>query len=355
MYLQHLLLRNFRNITQLEIFFSPHINAIHGQNAQGKSSILEAIYLLSTGRSFRTNKTEELIQQGKEFFFIEATFIKDEINHTLKIYYDGRQKKYHLDEDLYPSFTPLLGFFPSILHSPEDIDLITGPPQLRRRALNIHLAQKDPTYAYHLMRYSKALKQRNALFKNKSYQAIECWEEEMALSGSFLSHARKEVLSQLKEPLHYYYQKISPLQEVPSFSYQSSIPVENQPDISKKLFQNLLQKNRDKEKEIKHTLVGPHRDDFSILLNDLACKSYASEGQKQSLVTAFRLAEWSLFPNKCALAIDDFGSQLDQERKDRLNKLLHGSFQVFLTSPERVSIQGSTIKYFTIENGKISA
>ncbi|MFA5250947.1 MAG: AAA family ATPase, partial [Parachlamydiales bacterium] len=170
MLLLTLRLHNFRNFSEEFVRFHPHFNLICGENAQGKTNLLEAISLISTGRSFRTSRYQDLIRHGEKFFFLEAGIIKDLVSQTIKIYYDGKEKKIHLSGKALPNFTSLLGLMPSTIYSPQDVELISGFPLIRRRFLNLLLAQSDPLYVHHLSRFLAALKERSYLLKKGSQQ-----------------------------------------------------------------------------------------------------------------------------------------------------------------------------------------
>ena len=152
-----LYLRNFRNYEEAEVHFSQQVNFIHGDNAQGKTNLLDAIYLLSTGKSFRTVHLSELIREGASFFYLQAHFIKDTITQTVTLSFDGLTRKMEYNNTCYNHFTNLLGLLPTVLLAPEDMELITAGPGIRRRFLDIHIGQLDPLYIYHLGRYAKAL------------------------------------------------------------------------------------------------------------------------------------------------------------------------------------------------------
>ena len=191
MILQSLYLRHFRNFQEAHLDFGPRINLFQGNNAQGKTNLLEAIVLLSTGRSFRTPKLFDLIQEQNSFFFLEAQLQQGKITQVLRLSFDGAQKKAEYNGASYASFQPLLGTLPSILYAPGDLDLVSGAPEVRRRLMNLHLAQCDPLYVHHLLRYLRAVKQRNALLKMSSLDGIECYEQEMARSAEYLFFQRK--------------------------------------------------------------------------------------------------------------------------------------------------------------------
>ena len=186
MYLKSLYLRNFRNYAEAEIRFSPRLNILYGDNAQGKTNLLEAIYLFSTGRSFRTQHLSELVKSGESFFHLEAEIFRDNVLQKIQLTFDGQTKRLQMNANTYASFHPLLGILPSVLYAPNDTELIGGSPAERRRFINLHLAQSDPHYVHHLTRFWRAMKQRNCLLRGRDAQTIECWEIEMAQSASYL-------------------------------------------------------------------------------------------------------------------------------------------------------------------------
>lgn len=343
MYLKSLFLRNFRNYTDAQIHFGPRINVIAGENAQGKTNLLEALYLLSCGRSFRTPHLSELIQKGKAFFYLEAHLEKNGITETLKLHFDGKTKKFQYNSTLYLSFNSLLGVMPQVLHAPSDLDLIASVPSVRRRFLNIHLAQHDPMYVHHLLRYYKAMKQRNFLLKSRRVEGIECWEEEMALSANYLIAARAKMIEEVQKRLFPLAEKLLLPQDLEIQYVSSADP------------KALWQKHRQKELSYGATLFGPHRDDFQIILDKLPARSFASEGQKEALSFALRLAEWERLCEKTELpvlmSIDDFGVHLDEKRLALLQESLQRFLQVFLTTPREFPDLPYS-KGFIIEKGE---
>lgn len=331
LFLKHIYLRFFRNYEESEIAFGPGLNVIHGENAQGKTNLLEAISLISTGRSFRTQHLSELIQEGKNHFYLEAEIERDKVSQGIKLSYDGVNKRLHLNANEYPTFTPLLGAFPSILSAPDDIDLITHSPSHRRRFLNLHLAQSDPLYVHHLARFWRAMKQRNCLLKSKMIETLDCWESEMAHSAEYIYGARKQFLDQLKEPLQTQTKLLSSNSETIEIRFQPTYPQL----AASYLVQ--LKKMRNREKELGATLLGPHRDDLTFQINGKSARTYASEGQKKTIVMALRFAQWEHLCQQMEtapfMAIDDFGGTLDLQRQKHASRFLLNAGQVFLTTP----------------------
>ncbi|MBN2479177.1 MAG: DNA replication and repair protein RecF [Parachlamydiales bacterium] len=327
-------MRNFRSYSFFEIAFKDNLNIICGPNAIGKTNLLEAIYLLSTGSSFQTNHLDELIKFNENYFFIEAQIEKDNILQTLKLYYDGKTKKIIHNSTTYPSFTSLLGIMPSILHTPDDINLIKGKPLIRRKFLNLYLAQKDPLYVHHYLRFIKALKQKNYLLKNKNYSLIRPFEKEMVKSGAYLTLKRNELINNLKKPLIQNLQKLTKLKMNLDIRYLSSITISDKIEDIQTNFENELLKIKEKEQIFKTSLIGPHRDDFVLNANEKNAKIFASEGQKKLLLYSLMFAKVDLMKNSNAmLLIDDFETHLDKHHKNLIKIHFKNFNQIFLTLP----------------------
>ncbi len=357
MYLKRLLLRNFRNYSQAEVVFSPSVNLIQGENGQGKTNLLEAIHLISTGRSFRAQSLSDLISFGQSFFYLEAEFQKDAVTQCIKVYYDETARKVQYNETVYPTLNALLGILPSVLLSPDDLSLVAGNPAERRRFIDIHIAQTDPLYVHHLGRYFKAMKQRNHLLRSKSDIAIQPWEQMMAQSAAYLVLKRSQAALALKSPSSKWMHTLSRGRDAIDIHYHSSLSIPH----TEAHFQLIWQKNRPKEMLHGSTQVGPHRDDLLIHLADKPAKTFSSEGQKRSCISSLRFAQWEQMAEALGcppiLGIDDFGIQLDKERQTQLKTHLLKFNQVFLTSPYALQgdfLEGTPHHVFTIEKGTVS-
>lgn len=336
LFLKSLYLRHFRNYEEASFSFGQNLNVIFGENAQGKTNLLEAISIVSTGRSFRTQHFSEIVKEGKKFFYIEAEILRDEVSHLVKISFEGNLKRLHLNASEFNTLIPLLGTFPSILSAPEDMDLVTDSPACRRRFLNLHLAQSDPLYVHHLTRFWRAMKQRNCLLKMKSLDTLDYWEKEMALSAEYIYRARKMFLGNIQGSFNEKTKMLTSNMEEVEIRFQPTYA----PDSAS--YQELLKKMRNKEKDLGFTQYGPHRDDAQFLIQEKPAKTYASEGQKKTLVTALKIAEWEYLKEKTSIlpfmAIDDFGGTLDGMRQASLSRYLLSLGQVFLTMPYRPEI-----------------
>ncbi len=342
MRLEKLYIRHFRNYSEESFLFSPEINLIRGGNAQGKTNLLEALFLVGTGRSFRTAHLKELIHQEASFFFVEAQFVKDGIQQKARLSFDGEVKKLEINHTSYSHFNPLLGLLPIVLLAPEDILLITGAPSDRRRFLDLHLAQSDPLYVFHLARYHRAVKHRNFLLKQKKEQGLEPWETLMVSAATYLRDQRRSLIKALQTELQAAMQTLSKEKDQIEICYRPSFT------------ENYL-KHRPKELILGSTLLGPHRDDLDIFINGLPASGYASQGQLRSAVAALRLAQWKNLSLQHQLAplfcIDDFGVHLDEERREILLSHISSFGQVFLTSP--VFLDNRPYHTLQIESGSL--
>lgn len=273
---------------------------------------------------------------------------------TVKLTFDGKTKKVHLNANEFSSFTPLLGSFPSIFSLPSDIDLITNSPAHRRKFLNLHLAQSDLLYVHHLARFWRAMKQRNCLLKTKTIDSLDCWEAEMAQSAQYIYQARKTLLSDLQIPLHEQSKRLTSNQECVEIHFEPTYaPLAQEYDLQ-------LKKMRKREKELGATILGPHRDDLRFMIDAKSAHTYASEGQKRTIVTALRLSQWQHLSMKNGappfFAIDDFEGTLDLERQKLLNTSLHSMGQVFLTTPRSLRHQFSEDEHLLcVKNGNVVA
>lgn len=355
MLLRSLILKNFRNYSSLNISFSEGVNLIVGDNGMGKTNLLEAINLLSTGRSFKTNQLQDLIKDGQSYFYIQAIFIKEGVTQTLKIGYSKTHKVLEYNSNKFSALSNILGILPSTLYSPKDLAIVTGTPSDRRKFINILLAQSDPLYVHHLLRYIKALKQRNALLKMKKLLGIESFEHELAISGLYLSQLRKQTLEDLESKLTPFIEKFSQNQDFFNLKYLSSINMQ-----AEKLKENFLQnlkKMRNKEMSLSTTLIGPHRDDIGIFHNEKSAKLFASEGQKRTFITGLKYSEWLLMKEKHNVSplfcVDDFGEHFDETRKTQFEHLLKSFGQVFLTMPKN-TLSLSPQSLFHIKDGKLN-
>lgn len=338
MFLRHLYLHNFRLYQEASFDFCSGINTICGPNAQGKTSLLEAIYLLITGHSFRAGQLSDLIRLGASSFYIEADFIKHGIEQNLKFAFDGRERKIFYNHNPCPSSSSLIGLLQGVLVTPDDIALIKGGPQIRRHFLDLQIAQIDPLYVHHLTRYNRAMRQRNVLLRAKDPATLDSWEQEMANAAAYLTQQRYRALEDLQLSSRCFHQIFSGEKEELYLKHKTGATLGVEQAVMRNDYVAQWRKMRRREMELGYTLVGPHKEDFAIAIGEKETRFFASEGQQRSCIAALRFAEWERL-NRLAsepplMLIDDVGVSLDSTRRERLMSQLQGLGQVFLTATE---------------------
>lgn len=338
MRLVRLLVRDFRNYTAADATFSPELNLISGPNGQGKSNLLEAVYFLITGRSFRTGRLSDLVREGTPSFALEALIEKQGVPQRISIRYGEKERSLLLNKTRQTSFLSLLGLLQGVVFSPGDHSLVSGAPAERRRFYDLHLSQTDPLYVHHLTRYHRALKQRNLLLQKRQLETMESWEREMARSATYLIEKRTLATKKLQELVQPLQQELSGGAERLELRYRPSLSGESDKILSS------LERNRPREVVMGHTLAGPHRDDLLFLLDGREARHFGSEGQKVCCVISLRLAEWERVRDESGepplLLLDDATASLDLKRQERLAALLAGRGQLFLASPEPMILPG---------------
>ncbi len=338
MYLRSLRLNNFRSYDDVTFHFLPGINHIVGKNAVGKTTILEAIYLLISGRSFRTQQHSELIRHNSPYFLVEAVFFKHGMEQRLTFAFDGRNKKITLNRSICPSYANLLGIMTGVVFTPDDPDLVKGGPAERRQFMDLHIAQFDPLYVHFLSRYNKAMRQRNCLLRSGQLQAIAPWEEEMSGAAEYLLKKRIISMQSLAHHADEVYKEISGEAVNLHVGFKSTW-CKNEENI-RQSYLTLLQKNRLREKELGFTLSGPHKDDLSFTMAGKEVKIFGSEGQQRSCVASLKFSSWIKLQKEVGinplLLTDDIEMGLDGGRTERLHTKLMAAGQVFLTSTKQV-------------------
>jgi DNA replication and repair protein RecF len=341
MYLKRLYLRNFRCYPEAEFQFSPEINMIVGENATGKTTVLEAISLLMTGRSFRTSHLADLICQGSSSFYVEASFIKHQMEQTLRFAFDGQERWIAHHHTRCQSATALLGLLLGVVLVPDDVALIKGSPLARRQFLDLQISQVDPLYVHHLTRYHRAMRHRNILLKAKQKTTLESWEHEMANAAAYLTWRRAEAIAHLMAEIQPLYQTLSATQERLLLTYKSAVAAPHgERSLLREEYLRQWHKLRTREMMLGTTLMGPHREDLLIAIGEREVRFFGSEGQQRSCVAALRFAEWQQLSRNTAehplMLLDDIGMSLDGQRRRHLIKQLPPATQIFLTATEDI-------------------
>lgn len=356
MFLKQLYARNFRNIDEVQIDFIDGVNELIGDNAQGKTSLLEALFLCITASSFRSLHLKELIRHTQEGFFVEACFEKAGVMHQIGISYDGEKRRVFLNRA--PCDTPsvLLGLMPGVACTPDDIALVKGQPSTRRRFLDLMIAQIDPVFVHHLSRFMRALKQRNVLLKQKEIGSISCWEEELSRSSAYISLQRRKAVETLSVSASSFFHAFSTENAVLELAYSSSMRACSDLDAYRLAYLQEYERKRAHEVQLGITLVGPHRDDLQIMINGKSARDFASVGQSALVAAALRLAEWHYLKQQThsspLMIVDDFGSSLDSTRRKMLFTELTKLGQLFLSSHASVQPHHAQVNTLYIKDGK---
>lgn len=356
-------LKNFRNYEELDLKISEDkLTVITGNNGEGKTNILEAIYLLSLARSFRAKKHTDLIKWTKDYTRIHCN-LKNKTERELYLSGDPNKKVLKQNGQALPA-NKFIGDFPVVLFTPEDLNLISYTPQSRRRYLDILNSELDSEYLNKLIKYKKVLKSRNKILfrikdQNANLNELDFWDKELIEQGSYLIQKRLQQINFFNQELTPIYQKIAKTKDKLTLNY---IPIFKIPeDYSKipEIFTKELKNNLEKDIKFCSTHIGPHRDDFSFLLNSKNVIHFASRGDYRTIIIGLKLAELKLKTDQKdvppLLLLDDVFSELDQERRKALLKEI-SKYQTVVTvsSIEYLAEYEGNMEKFTVKNGNVT-
>ncbi|WP_265445921.1 DNA replication/repair protein RecF [Acetivibrio straminisolvens] len=346
MYIDKISLKNFRNYKDESIEFSKDLNIIYGQNAQGKTNIIEAVFLCASGRSHRTSKDAELVNIDGTGFSILLELKKAEGKKNIGIEYErGKKKIVKINEIPVKKIGNLMGNLLAVIFSPEDILIIKEGPSQRRRFIDITLCQLKPSYFYDLQQYNKILLQRNTLLKeiqNKRslLDTLEVWDYKIAELSSRIMISRNEFIKRLCEISRRIHFKLTDGSETMEIKYSPSIDLHNLSDPLELTNEFVRQLNNVRASELRRcvTLIGPHRDDYEMLLNGLSLKMFGSQGQQRTSVLSLKLAEIEIIRSETdenpVLLLDDVMSELDSKRREFLLENIK-DIQTFITCTDK--------------------
>jgi DNA replication and repair protein RecF len=353
--LAHLRLRDFRNYARLDVDFSPGFHLLLGDNAQGKTNILEAIYLMATLRSFRGVGGAQMIRHDAKGYFVGGNVV-GQGDHEIKMYWALRERKLALDGQPVKKLADYLGALRTVVFCTEDLQLVKGAARARRRFLDLLLAQTRPGYLPLLQRYMHTVRARNALLKHRTADeaALESFSAELVKLGNDLICARRELAPKFSPLARLAYRRIS--------NDAEELRIEYQPGVKNDFAVELAQ-SRARERTFRATLVGPHRDDLQLLLNEKSAAQFGSEGQKRALAIALKMAQAEylagIHGRAPILLIDDVMGELDIKRRSGLLPLLEQarktSGQVFMTCTEEnwPSELGKDLQRWQVQSGSL--
>lgn len=365
MYIQSLYLKGFRNYKETKIEFSKNYNIIYGENAQGKTNIIEAIFLCASGRSHRTSKDNELLNVSSSNYYIKLDSLKEKEDLSIEIIHEKERKKIiKLNEIPLKRMGDLMGNLLAVIFSPEDISVINEGPSQRRRFIDITLSQIKPSYFYDLQQYNKILLQRNSLLKeiqnNRSLiDTIDIWNIKIAETAARIIKVRYDFIRRLGNAAKKNHSILSSNNEDMQILYTSSIKTDNFSEVDQIKENFIKELNRIQNIEIKRgtTLKGPHRDDYEIYINDMDVKSYASQGQKRTVILSIKLSELQIIKEETGeypiLLLDDVMSELDYRRREILFDCIN-NIQTFITCTEKdifIKKEFNSILFVNVKNG----
>jgi len=333
-------LENYRNFERAKFSFDRKQTAVCGENARGKSNLLESIFFLAIGKSGRGARDKDVVKWGKDFFSIDAVTSRDEQPVPIRIAYDSRlgKKKAYLDANPLPRLSELIGRFNAVLFSPEDVDLVLRDPPQRRRLLDILVSQCNAAYLSDLDQFRRVLSQRNRLLKESDRldpTQLAPWNGQLAALGARIVLARLQALDEIEPMAQAYYRTISASPEVFGSTYRSLVKSEDRERAQEILADALLDRQAE-EFSVGYTLSGPHRDNLLFTLDGRSAHQFASKGQLKSVLLAWKLSEASFLDSRTGYApvllMDDIFSELDKKRAESLLELVASFGQVILTS-----------------------
>jgi len=363
MYIKSVELQNFRNYRRVSVPFHPKINIFLGQNAQGKTNLLESIYITSLGKSFRTNKDKELIQFHQEFCKVKLSAVKEDQEVTVEIAVNQDGKKgIKINGVKIKKTSELLEHIYISIFSPEDLKIVKEEPEKRRKFLDRELCQIKPSYYNQLNQYRRVLSQRNAYLKEPEIDetALDIWDAELAGCGAFVMAQREAFIRKINPVSGQIHQAITDNKEALAVSYEPSIRAMEQPKEQAAFFYEELKQGRSNDIRNKTTGKGPHKDDFKITVNGMDIRKFGSQGQQRTAALSLKLSEIKLIREEtgehAVLLLDDVLSELDQQRQTFLIQSLEET-QIFITATEIPRELADSLPegtYFFIQEGTVA-
>ncbi len=353
MWIKRIKIKNFRNYKEQEIKLEKNINIFYGENAQGKTNIIEAIFLCGLGKSFRAKKDFEMIKLNEENAVVEIEFEKTDRNGKIKIQLENK-KKIYLNEIKIKKLSELLGNLNIVIFTPDDINILKGEPQNRRRFLDIMISQLRPNYIHILNLYLKTMEQRNKYLKQireeqKQEELLEIWDEKLADYAIKIYEYRKEFINKIIKKIEKIHNAITNKKEKIELKYITECD-------DKEKYLKLLKERRKLDIIKGFTTKGIHRDDFMIYINDKEINIYGSQGQNRTAMLTLKLAELQVIYDDVGeypiLLLDDFMSELDKTRRKNFLENIRDT-QVIITGTEKLDIENLNYLEYNVSNGQV--
>ncbi len=357
MIIKSLELQNFRNYNTLQLDFDNGTNIFYGDNAQGKTNILEAIFMTATTKSHKGSKDQDIIQFGHEEAHIRSYLFKEKITRQIDMHLrKGKTKGIAIDSQRIKKAADLMGLLNVVFFSPEDLSIIKNGPAERRRFIDMELCQLDSFYLYNLNHYNKIVNQRNKLLKDLSMkpglkETLSIWDSQLVSFGAKVIERREIFISQLCDIISELHAKLSGGKEKIRILYEKNVEIDD--------FEERLKKSQEKDIILKQSTVGPHRDDIIFIVNDIDIRRFGSQGQQRTAALSLKLSEIELVKKSIkdtpVLLLDDVLSELDSNRQNYLLNSI-GAIQTIITCTgldEFVKNRFEINKIFKVVNGMI--
>ena len=352
-------LADFRNYDTLNLTFDKGTNILYGDNAQGKTNILEAIYVVATTKSHKGSRDKDIINFNKEEAHIRAYIEKEEVETRIDMHLrSSKSKGIAIDGTKIKKAAELLGLLNVVFFSPEDLGIIKNGPAERRRFVDMELCQLDNFYLYNLNSYNKIVNQRNKLLKDLYFnpslkETLNIWDSQLVSFGSKIIERRKIFIDQLNEIIYDIHKKLSGDKEELRIKYE--------PDVSIEEFEQKLRYSQERDIKLKQTCVGPHRDDFSFYVGDIDIRKFGSQGQQRTAALSLKLSEIELVKkitkDTPVLLLDDVLSELDANRQNYLLNSI-GDIQTIITCTgldEFINNRFEIDKIYRVTNGNVTS
>jgi len=369
MYLERVLCRNFRNFEELMIDLNPNLNIFLGANGQGKTNFLESIYLMATANSHRSSITSEMISWDQEKALVQLLLSRREGKIKLAMRLDKSGRQVEINDNPLDKVKELLGYLNAVLFSPEDLKLVKEGPSHRREFIDLEISQVSRYYNHLLSKYDHILKQRNNLLKSirdgksSDREMLSVWDEQIAAVGSKIILKRIEVINKLKILARLSQRKITEGRENLELEYDISLN-----NFSEKLgeaelrelFIDSLIAKRDQEISRGYTVIGPHRDDIILKVNEMDLRKYGSQGQQRTAALSLKLAELEFMKSETGeypvLLLDDVFSELDGLRRKALINIIADKIQTIITATDGENLSGlknNSYNVYQVKKGRV--
>lgn len=354
---------NFRNYDNVYLKFNPKINIFIGKNAQGKTNLLEAIYMCAYGKSFRTNRDREIINFSKEEAYIGSNMDINHYDKFLEIKMDRvKNKRIRINKNELKNYKELYSGLNVVIFSPDDLKIVKEGPSQRRDFMDVGISKVKPVYSYNISRYNKILFQRNNLLKSNKFKKdlinlLDVFDMQISTIGTSIILERQKYVEQLSRIANATHKSISSNIEELELKYTTNVPILENKSQMEKSYLNKLKESFKRDAEYGTTEIGPHKDDIYMTINNKEVRTYGSQGQQRTVVLSLKLSEVELIKAERGmypvLLLDDVFSELDDSRRNYLIKLFK-DVQTFITVTDAIDLKSMTNldkSIFYIENG----